>query len=369
MKKTTIYILAVLLLGFAAGCKRDADKRSATQQMTAAEKISAVKKFAQQMTDTIMAGDPAPLNDAIDTVALKQRVTAIGAALEIGAGMEIFHGNSRYGDYLLDIVENGGDFRFDTCYLRGDTAHLVLRTYDEDGSIQFDDLQLGFRDGQPVIQDAYIYSLAADLSRKIASETTINAFMTTDNPTEAAKNMVTVSALCKQGQYAQMWQLLNDQKSDLQQFTDYYRFYTIGMYECSKDFLTDLEQLRADGLDERFVLYHKLCYQIGEGQADGVYATILQLMNYTGDDPIYWLLYGKTLAVARRYNDALIAYNTAKQGMDYIWDIWTGELECYAHLGDAATFHSCLSAGKHLYGMTDGELTDFTRRHFPSMAR
>ena len=186
----------------------------------------------------------------------------------------------------------------------------------------------------------------------------LNVFMTIDSPTEEARNMITVTALCANGEYQQMWKLLNDQKSQLQQFTSFYKFYTIGLHACSTDFTGDLEAI---GGDKRFVLYHQLCHAIRTGDAESTLQYISQLIDYTGDDPIYWVLYAKVLTNAQRYQEALAAYNTAKQGMDYIWDIWTGELTCYKRLRNAETFNNCLQAGKILYGLSDEEIADMGR--------
>lgn len=361
MKKIAIYFVVALMAVAAVGCKNKVAKEEKAQ-MTDSQKLALVKEFSEKALKTVMDGDPSFLNNSVDTLALKELVSRKSSALDIGAGMEIFNGNCRYGDYMLDIVNAGGNFRFDTCYVKDKHYHLVLRTYDEDGSLQFDDLQLNFKNGKVVIEDAFIYSLTANLSDKIASETTLNVFMTIENPTEAAKNMITVSALCQHQDYAQMFQLLNEQKTQLQEFTDYYKFYPIGLYECSKNFVADLEKLRDENVDERFILYHKLCYYIGQADVDATYSTIVELMNYTGDDPIYWVLYAQALTAAKNYRDALIAYNTAKQGMDYIWDIWVGELQCYARLGDKETFDNCLGAGKNLYGMKDEELAELAAK-------
>lgn len=355
MKKVTIILLCAIFATFAlAGCKDKQQEKTKTE-MGAKEKMAAVETFKAKAMESLASGDANFLNNSVDTVTLKALVAKKTSALEIGAGMEIFHGNCRYGDYLLSIDTTGGSVRFDTCYVKDNRYHLVLRTYDDRGTVMFDDLLLNFKNGKVVIEDAFLYSISSLLSDKIASEVTLNAFMTIENPTEEARNMILVTALCQSGQYDKMWELMQEKKSGLQQFTDYYKFYPIGLYECSRNFVADLENMRNDGTDERFILFHKLCYFIGQADTDNAFLTITELINHTGDDPIFWVLYAQTLATAKNYKDALIAYNTAKQGMGYIWDIWTGELACYKRLHDTATFQSCLSAGTELFGLTEEE--------------
>lgn len=357
-KKITLILTCVLCLALVGVSCKKKEQTEKKHTLTEAEMTKAVKDFIQQAEKSVRDGKADFLNNAVDTVALKAAVEKKGSALDLGAGMEIFHGNCAFGDYLCAIEESGGSFRFDTTYVKNGQHHVVLRTYDGNGNFQFEDLQIGFKNGKALIQDAFLYSITSNLSDKIASESTLNVFMTIDNPTEDARNMIMATALCANGEYGKMWKLLNEQRANLQQFTSFYKFYTIGLHECSTDFAGDLEAL---GADMRFNLYHQLCHAIRTGNAEAAIQQISQLIDYTGDDPIYWVLYAKALTNSKQYQEALAAYNTAKQGMDYIWDIWTGELTCYKRLRDTETFNNCLQAGKILYGLSDEEIADMGR--------
>ena len=361
MKRITLLITCVLCMALIGGACKKKQPTEKPASMTEQQKKEAVATFIKEAEKSVHDGKADFLNNAVDTVALKAAVEKKSSALDIGAGMEIFYGNCSFGDYLCDIEESGGSFRFDTTYVKNGQHHVVLRTYDGNGNFQFEDLLMGFQNGKAVIKDAFLYSITSCLSDKIASETILNVFMTIDSPTEDARNMITVTALCANGEYQQMWKLLNEQKNQLQQFTSFYKFYTIGLHACSTNFTGDLEALRNDGADERFILYHQLCHAIRTGDAEAAMQHISKLIDYTGDDPIYWVLYAKVLTNAQRYQEALAAYNTAKQGMDYIWDIWTGELTCYKRLRNTETFNNCLQAGKILYGLSDEEIADMGR--------
>jgi tetratricopeptide (TPR) repeat protein len=353
----TICALCITIIG--VSCKKKQSSES-TDTLTEQQKKEAIATFIKEAEKSVHDGKADFLNHAVDTVALKAAVAA--KCTDIEAGGNFFSDNCTYGDYLCAIEETGGSFRFDTIYVQNGKYHVVLRTYNSAGNIQFEDLQLGFNHGKIVIEDAFLYSITANLSDKIASEIMLKIYATNDNPTDDARNMVAAIALCESGAYEQMWQLMNTQKNRLQQqFTDFYKFYTIGLHECSTNFTGDLEALRNDGADERFILYHQLCHAIRIGDAEAAMQHISKLIDYTGDDPIYWVLYAKALTNAKQYKEALAAYNTAKQGMDYIWDIWTGELTCYKRLRDTETFNSCLQAGKFLYGLSNDEIADMGR--------
>ena len=310
----------------------------------------------------MLEGNAEFLNNAVDTIAIKAAVSGKCNTTYLEAGRDIFNSNCAYGDYLCAIDSAGGSFRFDTIYKKNDKYHIVLRIYDVNSNIQFEDLQMGFKEGKAVIEDAFLYSITSNLSDKITSDIMIKHFITHDNPTDDARNLVTAIKLWRNGALEQMWQLLNEQKSRLQQqFTEFYRLYTLGLHACSTNFTDDLEALRIDGADERFILYHKLCYDIRTGDADAALQLIPQLITHTGDDPIYLVLYAKALINARRYEEALEIYTEAQKNMECIWDIWTGKLTCYKKLGRTADFNSCLQSGIFLYGLSDEELKDFSK--------
>ena len=255
MKRITLLITCVLCMALiGSACKKkQSPEKSAT--MTEQQKEEAIATFIKKAEQSVLDGKADFLNQSVDTVALKTTVESKSSALDIGAGMDIFRGNCAFGDYLCAIEEEGGSFRFDTTYVQNGHYHIVLRTYDGNGNFQFEDLKMGFKNGKAFIQDAFLYAITSHLSEKIASESTLNVFMTIDNPTEDARNMIMATALCANGEYGQMWELLNEQKANLQQFTSFYKFYTIGLHECSTDFAGDLEAL---GADMRFNLYHQL---------------------------------------------------------------------------------------------------------------
>lgn len=370
MKKIFIIsTLCIALCCFFTSCKKDKKEDNQTKTVAITEaNLHLIKSFGENITNTILKQDPDFFNNSIDTGTLKNLAIQKSSSVTFGKGPEIFSQNSRYGDYLLSIVNNGGDFRIDTCYVKNGRYHLLLRIYNQYGGIEFEDLQINMRGNSPVVEDAFIYTIAGNLSDKIASEASFSAFMSNENPTDAARNMLTVTALYGSGDFAQMWQILRDNRTQLKEFTAFYNFYPIGLYQFSDNVAGDLEQLKNEGVDERYVAYHQLCYAIFKGDVDATDAAILKLIDFTGDDPIYTFLYGKALMNAHRFDDALLAFNAAKsQKITYFWDLWNAELECYAQLGNRETFQQCLNAGKNLYGMSDQDLAEHLANHFPKM--
>ena len=366
-KKFTLILTCILCFSLlAVSCKKKVQTEKKVTIITEEEKPSALKDFIQKVETSIHDGDATFLNNAVDIDALQMVVSDRGnsSALTTQDGINILHDNCNFGDYLCDIEESGGSFRFDTTYVKDGQHHAVLRTYDSTGNCQFRDLLIGFKNGKVLIEDAFLYSINSNLSDVIVSETMLNFFITNEKPTEEARNMIAVIASCANGNYDAMWQILNAQKQGLiMQFpSSFYQFYTIGMYECATDFQGTLESLRTDGADKRFIQYHNLCYAIRNDDAEATLQCISELINHTGHDPIYNVLYAKVLTNLGRYQDALEAYQQAELDMECIWDIWKGKLLCYKKLGDTEGFNNCLQAGKSLYFLTEEEIEEEAKK-------
>lgn len=364
MRIQSTYIYIVLLsLALLTGCRQ---KKQDEKPAESVNEEQLMRDFIQQMENAVAQGLPDYINDAIDTNVLKAKAAEVSDAVEMGMGPKIFEGNCSYGDMFVEIVKNGGDVRFDTCYVQEGIHHLVARTYDAYGNLQFHDFQILFKKNKPMITDAFLYDFSSMLSQKIGHEASLNAFLNLPEPKEPAITMKSLMDAFDEGNYKQMLSLLREKKELLSSYPVYNKFFTIALFESSEDFVGEMEKFQAEGADPRFVLLQELNYYTAKGIPQGAFQAINQLIDYTGDDPVYWLMYARTLAEAGQYQDALDAYNTAKQGFqNYIWDIWTGELSCYYHLNEKERFNSCLNAGKELYGMQDSELKSLVQNHYP----
>jgi tetratricopeptide (TPR) repeat protein len=135
------------------------------------------------------------------------------------------------------------------------------------------------------------------------------------------------------------------------------------------NFVSELEQLRADGFDERSIRLHKLLYYSNSGMVAEVENVVNQLIEETGDDPIYLLFFGKANFYADNYKDALFCYNEAEKGMPMIWDLWYGKLECYAKLNDKTNFDNSLKLAQTVYNMNAEEINKFVKTNFPGMIK
>ncbi len=97
-KKITLILTCVLCLALVGVSCKKKEQTEKKHTLTEAEMTKAVKDFIQQAEKSVRDGKADFLNNAVDTVTLKAAVEKKGSALDLGAGMEIFHGNSASGD-------------------------------------------------------------------------------------------------------------------------------------------------------------------------------------------------------------------------------------------------------------------------------
>lgn len=326
--------------------------------------MKAVKEYAQMLEQSVLQERPTVeiFGNAFDTVAIKAKIAGnsiAASALDLDYGKDIFEGNLNYGDRAVAVVESGGDFRLDTCYQEDGQFHAVFRIYDTLGGVEFDDFTIGQNAaGELKIQDCFIYNLSCWLSEKMESEIVYNAMRNMESLDSAANLMGRVILLHNIGDFSAMLRLLKENPDLAETYPAFNMYYLIGLRHASKNYIADLEWLAERGADKRFLLVHAMSYYASTGQCEKSFETMSQLMSDTGDDPIYWVLFGKSLSEAGQFADALNALQNAKVGLGHtLWDIWICELNCYRGLADEDAFRACLATGKELFGLSDEELT------------
>ncbi len=357
--KLTISILSIALF---TGCHPKGQKVEEENGPTEVT-LKAVKEYAQMLEESVLQEKPtAEIFDcAFDTVAIKKKIaknSIAASAMDLDYGKEIFEGNLNYGARAVAVVENGGDFRLDTCYGDGKLFHAVFRIYDTLGSVEFDDFTIGQNAaGELKIQDCFIYNLSCWLTEKMESEIVYNAMRNMESLDSTANLMGQVILLHNIGDFSAMLKLLKENPGLAKTYPAYNMYYLIGLRNVSEQYISDLEWLEQQQADKRFFLTHAMSYYASTREIENLFDIMNQLMSHTGDDPIYWVLFGKSLTEAGQYADALNALQNAKIGLGKtLWDIWICELKCYRGLADEDAFNKCLATGKELFGMSDEEL-------------
>lgn len=364
MKNKLFATIIILCTIFLAGC-RNQKSNTDEEKPTVALSLASVTEYARMLEKSVLADNPNPniFENAFDTVAIKAKIaknTIAASALDLDYGKFIFDGNLNYGLRAVDAVENGGDFRLDTCYQDENGYHAIFRIYDTIGGVEFDDFLIGMSGkGELKIQDCFIYNLSCWLTDKMESEIVYNAMRNMNESDSSTNLMGKIVLLNEMHDYQGLLQLLKENKSLAAQYPAYNMYYLIAIKNISKDYVSDLMWLKETGIDERFLLVHQMSYYANKAMMDSWLETIDKLMNHTGEDPIFWVLTGKILTDTGDYKTALGALNNARIGLgNYLWDIWIYELRCYKALKDDAAFDACLAAGEKLFGMNQKELKE-----------
>ena len=360
-------ILLLLAVTLFASCKKK-QQAETTADSTLVLNEQLATEFAQKIEMSVLNEAPDFYNDAFDKQHIREvrseANSIVASAFDTQFGRAAFDNNFRNGDFAVGTVMDGGDFRFLRYYEKDGEHHVIFRIYNDFG-LKIDDCILGISDDNKVtIKDAYLYNLSSTFSNVVLHDLLYCTMMNTEAD-EAARALTTAEELLTDGKYKQLLQHLQANKELIKEFPYYSFFYIQAINELQTDFIANLEKMKEDGTDDRCILVHKLIYYTNSGKADAVESVIQQLIDYTGEDPVYWVFYGKALANGGDYAGALKAYNNAQLAMPAIWDIWNGQLDCHYHLRDKEAFNECLSHAEELFGMSEVEVKEFVKKEYP----
>ncbi len=328
---------------------------------------NSVSAFALQLEQSVLNGNPDVYNQAFDKAYLKSIIcdnSIVNSSLDADFGQEFFESNFHAGDEAVAVVDNGGDFKFVRYYLNEEdrSHHVVFRTY-KDFILNFFDYTVDTLGDNLVIKDGFIYNMGCDFSDNIRENILLNVLYKT-NPEGITSLLSQIKDLSDQGKSKEALQLLKEHETELQDLSYYWQLYIANLYKtCPKtQYIDSLNALSNKGLDQRVLLLHQLMFDLNEGMTEDCENTINQLIEFTGDDPIYLLIFGKANFYAKNYEIALGCYETANQYLPPLWDLWYGQLECFHALHDTEGFNRCLETAKENYGMSEEELAEVRRR-------
>ena len=363
-------IFLLLSISLLVSCKKKQDTATiADSTLILNEQLAT--EFAQKIEMSVLNEAPDFFDNAFDKKHIREVISEansiVSSAFDTKFGREAFDNNFRYGTFAVAAIQDGGDFRYVSHYEKEGEHHVIFRIF-RDFYPEIYDCILGISDDNEVkIKEAYIYNLSSTLSNLVLQDVLYCTMMNTE-PDEAARVVTTAEELYDAGKFRPLLQHLQDNKELIKDYPYYSFFYIQSINELSSDFIADLEKMKEDGIDERCILVHKLIYYTNTGKTESVESVIQQLIDYTGEDPIYWVFYGKALANGGDWEGALKAYNNAELAMPTIWDIWQGQLDCHYHLRDKEAFNECLSHAEELFGMSEVEVKEFVKKEYPRVA-
>jgi tetratricopeptide (TPR) repeat protein len=327
-----------------------------------------VTAFAMQMENSITGfrSDTAFLNHAFDKKYIQSVISdhpIVYSALNTDFGQQFFNHSFTFGDEVSTAVENGGDFRFVRYYEKNGEHHLLMHLY-RDFSLKIFDFVLDTVNSQIKIKDGFLYDLSDTYSNQIRYNVVYGVLQKT-NPEGVTSVFMKINQLFKDKKVKEVQKCLKENQTLLQEYPVYQYYRIQNSFDVDpKNHIAFLEQLETEGLDTRTVLLYKMHYYCNTGKSELLLDVIDKLIDYTGDDPIYLLFYGKSCFVAKKYEEALYCYENAEAGMPLIWDLWFGKLECYTQLKMKKEFDATLALGKELYGMSDEDLKALVKNYF-----
>ncbi|MEG2070437.1 MAG: hypothetical protein RR034_03580, partial [Bacteroidales bacterium] len=308
---------------------------------------------------------------AFDKKYIKQAISdnsIVYSSLDLDLGKELFNNCFQEGEKAVKIIEKGGDFKFVRYYYIEKKHHIVFRTYD-DFIVNFYDYIVDTADAKIKIKDGFIYNLSNTFINDVRSSM-LYSIMQHTNPDRNHSEIKKVIQLMENHRYSEALKILEKEQKSLKIYPMYWQLYLSNLYKCNSGiFIKTLDQLQKEGLDERYILLHKLFFLSNTGNISETENIINRLIPFSGDDPIYLLFYGKANYNAKNYQDALICYESAEEVMPLLWDLWYGKLECYDKLNDRTGFHKTLEKGENAYKMSKDELLQLTNQYFPKMIK
>ena len=360
--KHVFFICIIILTAACSSSKKEKESAVIVDE-------NSVTAFAKQIEQSVLDGKADLYNNAFDKEYLKTLIrdnSIVNSSLDADFGQDYFDSNFHIGDEAVQIVSNGGDFRFVRYYLNeiDSSHHIVFRTYN-DFTLNFFDYIIDTANGQLAIKNGFIYNTGCNFSDNIRENILLNVLYKT-NPEGITSTLSTIKELSDNGRHKEAIQLLKKHEAELSDLTYYWQLYIANLYQtCPKEqYIDSLKQLKEKGLDYRMCLLHQMMFYLNEGMVEANDSTITQLIEYAGDDPIFLLIFGKTNYYAKQYETALGCYEAADEYLPPLWDLWYGKLECYDKLKETERFNQCLEAGKKNYGMTDEELMTLKKNRF-----
>ena len=329
------------------------------------------KVFGEQLERTTMAGEAKFYNEAFDEAYLKEAIldnSIVKSSFDSDFGLSFFRAYLNEGNQCGAVVDNGGQYRFVRQYVENGQHHIVFRKYVNLGNMEIRDYTLELKEGKVKICGGYIYNNSSTLQNDL-KYTVLYHVLKQTNPQGETRFLEEARNLLEQGKGGAALALLQREKTEIANYPYYKDLYIRALYEAdSENFLSRLEDMVRDSLlDRRAQLLHTLLYCANRGLVESCQTAIEELIPYSGDDPIYLLFFAHANFSAKNFQIALDWYRTAEENMPLIWDIWYGQLSCYAELNKRDDFHKTLEKSKEIFGMSAEETADFKARHFSKM--
>ncbi|MDL2296504.1 hypothetical protein LJC68_06865 [Bacteroidales bacterium OttesenSCG-928-B11] len=359
-KKIASLLTVVLLISFIS-CQQ---KKVVVEEIESVELTqNTVESFAGLIVNALLLNNPGVFNEAFDKAYVRQQISdnsIVYSALDAEFGQLFFESNFRLGDKSLDVINRGGDFRFLKYYEKDGEHHVVFRNYLDYG-LKIDDYIVDTVKGKIMIKDGFNYISSTTFVNQVRCNMLFD-IMNRTNPEGGTKYFGQIRELLYQRNGREALRILEENRAVMEEYPLYKQYYLQSLMQVNPQrYLAQLDEMDGQALDHRSALLYKFLFAVNTGAVVEAEEIAIELIEFTGDDPIYLFMFGVANFHAGDYEAALYCYENALTGMRMIWDIWYGCLQCYRKLDDRENFDKTLEAGKELYGLNDTELQEIAK--------
>lgn len=288
--------------------------------------------FAQKVEQQIQYENGSPIANAFDYEEFEKRLL-VGLDIpkkEKQRATEFIRNNINPAKTTLEAVRNGAHFHFVKFYRKNNEPHLIFRTYFE-GGVSLEDWLLGVKDGKIVIYDAFLIVSGINWSDNCRHKLCNYLELYTDEVTNI-NELININYHIADGNYATADSLLYWIIPQMQE-NMYARTMEMHLSSLSKSY--ENMQALADEFaktfpdEQRISTFYLLQSSIQHGLPNETIKHIYTLIDWVGDDPIYYLFQSWSFQHANENDNALSVLDSAIRYMPYIFDLYVDKLDIY----------------------------------------
>jgi hypothetical protein len=288
--------------------------------------------FAQKIEQQIHHGNENPIANAFDYEEFERRVF-VGLDIpkkEKQRAAEFIRNNINPAKTTLEAVMNGAHFHFVKFYRKNNEPHLIFRTYFE-GGVSLEDWLLGVKDGRIVVYDAFLIVSGINWSDNCRHKLCNYLELYTDEVINI-NELINVNYHIAEDNYATADSLLFWIMPQMQE-NMYARTIEMNLSSLSKSY-ENMQALANEFAktfpdEQRISTFYLVQSSIQHGLPNETIKHIYTLIDWVGDDPIYYLFQSWSFRHANANDDALSVLDSAIRYMPYIFDLYVDKLDIY----------------------------------------
>jgi hypothetical protein len=288
--------------------------------------------FAKKIEQQLHYENESPIANAFDYEEFERRVF-VGLDIpkkEKQRAAEFIKNNINPAKTTLEAVRQGAHFHFVKFYRKNNEPHLIFRTYFE-GGVSLEDWLLGVKDGKIVVYDAFLIVSGINWSDNCRHKLCNYLELYTDEVMNINK-LININYLIAEENYAAADSLLYWIIPQMQE-NMYARTMEMNLSSLSKSY-ENMQALANEFAktfpdEKRISIFYLMQSSIQHGLPNETIKHIYSLIDWVGDDPVYYLFQSWSFQHANAKDEALSVLDSAIRYMPYIFDLYVDKLDIY----------------------------------------